>query len=114
MDRIVSVEGEANGRLNRLDQIVDLDAEQEDQMFFLIARSSHEYIPSMEIEGMTGDRSTLDHNARNAAIRSLMRPEQQELFDEHRANRHQEVYEEMMEVGLRPPQNWQLFVDDDW
>ncbi len=113
-ERINSVEGEANGRLNNLDSIVNLDASQEDQLFFTMARSSEDYIPSMDIEGMNGDRSPLNQKGRNAVIESILTSEQQELLENHRQNRRQNAEEEMREIGLRLPENWQQFEDDDW
>ena len=113
-EKINSVEGEANGRLNNLDNIVNLDASQEDQLFFAMARSSEDYIPSMDIEGMNGDRSPLNRKGRNAVIESILTSEQQELLENHRQNRRQNAEEEMREIGLRLPENWQQFEDDDW
>ena len=113
-ERINSVEGEANGRLNNLDSIVNLDASQEAQLFFAMARSSEDYIPSMDIEGMNGDRSPLNQKGRNAVIESILTSEQQELLENHRQNRRQNAEEEMREIGLRLPENWQQFEDDDW
>ena len=113
-ERIHSVEGEANGRLNNLDSIVNLDASQEDQLFFAMARSSEDYIPSMDIEGMNGDRSPLNRKGRNAVIESILTSEQQRLLENHRQNRRQNAEEEMREIGLRLPENWQQFEDDDW
>ncbi len=113
-EKIDSVEGEANGRLNNLDSIVNLDASQEDQLFFAMARSSEDYIPSMDIEGMDDDRSALDREGRNVAIESILTSEQQELLESHRQNRRQNAEEEMRAIGLRLPENWQQFEDDDW
>ena len=113
-EKINSVEGEANGRLNNLDSIVNLDASQEEQLFFAMARSSEDYIPSMDIEGMNGDRSPLNQKGRNAVIESILTSEQQELLENHRQNRRQNAEEEMREIGLRLPENWQQFEDDDW
>jgi len=113
LERIESVEGEANGRLNRLDNIVELDAAQENELFYLMARSSEDYIPSMDIEGMTGSRTPLDHGGRNQAIGTFLRPEQVELLNTHRQNRRAEAEREMLDVGIRLPPNWHLFVDDD-
>ena len=113
-EKIDSVEGEANGRLNNLDSIVNLDASQEDQLFFAMARSSEDYIPSMDIEGMDDDRSALDREGRNVAIESILTSEQLELLESHRQNRRQNAEEEMRAIGLRLPENWQQFEDDDW
>ena len=113
-EKIDSVEGEANGRLNNLDSIVNLDASQEDQLFFAMARSSEDYIPSMDIEGMDDDRSALDRVGRNLAIESILTSEQLELLESHRQNRRQNAEEEMRAIGLRLPENWQQFEDDDW
>ena len=114
MERIESVEHESNGRLHRLDNLVDLDPAQEDQLFYLMARSSDSYIPSMEIEGMTGSTLPIDPIGRIEAIRGVLRPEQLESFDTHRRERRADAEREMLEVGLRLPDDWDLFDEDDW
>ncbi|MFP6879228.1 MAG: hypothetical protein VCA37_20540 [Roseibacillus sp.] len=114
MERIESVEHEANGRLHRLDNLVDLDPAQEDQLFYLMARSSDSYIPAMEIEGMTGSTLPIDPIRRNEAIRGVLRPGQLESFDTHRRERRADAEREMLEVGLRLPDDWDLFDEDDW
>jgi hypothetical protein len=68
----------------------------------------------MDIEGMNGDRSPLNQKGRNAVIESILTSEQQELLENHRQNRRQNAEEEMREIGLRLPENWQQFEDDDW
>ncbi len=114
LEKIKSVEGEANGRLNNLDSIVNLDTSQEDQLFYTMARSSQDYVPSMDIEGMAGDRSPLDRERRNEVINSVLTIEQQELLENHRQNGRQKAEEEMREIGLRLPENWEQFEDDGW
>ncbi len=114
MERIESVEHEANGRLHRLDNLVDLDPAQEDQLFYLMARSSDSYIPAMEIEGMTGSTLPIDPIRRNEAIRGVLHPGQLESFDTHRRERRADAEREMLEVGLRLPDDWDLFDEDDW
>lgn len=114
IERVASVEAEANGRLNRLDQLVELDSSQEDELFYLMARSSEDYVPSMDIEGMTGAAAPLDRSDRNAGIQSVLRPEQLEAWELHREERRAEAEQEMREVGLRLPKDWDFFDDYDW
>ncbi len=114
MERIESVEHESNGRLHRLDNLVDLDPAQEDQLFYVMARSSDSYIPAMEIEGMTGSTLPIDPIRRNEAIRGVLRPGQLESFDTHRRERRAHAEREILEVGLRLPDDWDLFDEDDW
>lgn len=113
MERIESVEGEANNRLHRLDNLVDLDPAQEDQLFFIMARGSEDYLPTMDIEGMTGSRLPMEPVARNAAIREALRPDQLERFEAHRRERRGKAEQEMRELGLRLPDDWDLF-EEDW
>jgi hypothetical protein len=114
MERIESVEHESNGRLHRLDNLVELDAEQEDQLFYMMARGSQQYVPAMEIEGMTGSRIPMDTAQRNREIRTVLRPEQIEVFDANRRQRREEAEREMREIGLRLPNNWDELALDDW
>jgi hypothetical protein len=114
MERIESVEHEANGRLHRLDNLVELDAEQEDQLFYMMARGSQQYVPALEIEGMTGSRISMDTTQRNREIRTVLRPEQIEIFDANRRQRREDAEREMGEIGLRLPDNWDELALDDW
>lgn len=114
LDRVESVQREANGRLHRLDRLVELDADQEDKLFYLMARSSDDYTPQMEIEGMTGSQLPMDSAARNSALREVLRPEQLSVFDERRAQRRAQAEQEVRELGLRMPEGWDVFEDDDW
>jgi hypothetical protein len=68
----------------------------------------------MEIEGMTGSTLPIDPIGRNEAIRGVLRPEQLESFDTHRRERRADAEREMLEVGLRLPDDWDLFDEDDW
>lgn len=114
LERIESVEREANSRLHRLDGLLDLDPEQEDTMFYLLARSSRDYVPAMEIEGMNGLKDTLDRQSRDAAMKVVLRPDQVERLEARQRERREEAQRDLRDVGLRLPKNWDLFEDDDW
>jgi hypothetical protein len=113
-ERVESVQHEANGKLNRLDSLVDLDPAQEDQLFLLMARGSRDYVPTMDIDGMTGERTPIPAEDRAEAVRSVLRPEQLEIYEAHRAEQLAEAEEDLRAVGLKLPDNWDLMDEYDW
>jgi hypothetical protein len=114
VERIENVQHEANGKLNRLDALVDLDPGQENQLFLLMTRGSRDYVPTMEIEGMTGDRTPITPESRTDAIRAVLRPDQLEVFEADRLEQRREAEEDLREIGLKLPDNWDLMDEYDW
>ncbi len=109
------VQQEANRGLERLDRIVELDEGQQDQVFAILARGAEDYEPGkFDYDGMGTDQSALDRRARDTAIRSILRPEQQALFDARMAERRAEAELEMRRVGLTLPDNWDLLDRDSF
>ena len=109
------VQQEANRGLARLDQMVDLDEAQEDQVFGILTRGADGYQEdAFDYEGMGADQSALDRRARDEAIRSVLRPEQQLQFDERHAERRAKAEAEMRRVGLTLPNNWDLLERDSF
>ena len=109
------VQQEANRGLARLDEMVDLDEAQQDQVFGILARGAEDYQPGkFDYDGMGADQSALDRRARDEAIRSVLRPEQQLQFDERQAARRAEAEAEMRRVGLTLPNNWDLLERDSF
>lgn len=103
------VQNEANRGLSRLDQMVGLDDDQQDQVFAILARGAEEYQPGkFDYDGMGADESALDRRARDEAIRNVLRPDQQVEFDAVRQARREEAEQEMSRVGLSLPKNWDL------
>lgn len=56
-ERAERVQRDADGRLNRLEQYVELRPEQQDELFVVFAQNSRFYSPDMQIEGV-GDADT--------------------------------------------------------
>lgn len=114
-DRIESVHAEADRNTQRIDNIVGLDDEQEDQVFMLMARSSDDFDPVMEFEGMSSEsRSIASSSVRTAAILSVLRPEQRKNYEEHRRKKKAEAEANFREIGLGLPANWDLLEQDDF
>jgi hypothetical protein len=61
---------------------------------------------------MGADQGVLDRRARNEAIRSILRPEQQVEFDARQATRKAEAEADMRRVGLSLPKDWDLLGGD--
>jgi Spy/CpxP family protein refolding chaperone len=107
-ERVDSVQGAANRQLNRLNDIVELDDSQQDDVFGILARGSEDYQVGMDFDGMGGDTSVLDVRQRDEAIRSVLRPDQRERFDQLQAERREEAERELKRVGLTLPKDWDL------
>ncbi|MDA7684369.1 hypothetical protein N9097_00635 [bacterium] len=111
-ERHESVEGEAHRNLTRLDNIVALDSDQHFKLFGVMARGSEDYQEGMEFDGMDSGIGQLDRDGRNAAIESVLRPDQREVLETHRAEREAEAQREMSKIGLSLPKDWDLLEGD--
>ncbi|MFP6885055.1 MAG: hypothetical protein VCA40_11520 [Roseibacillus sp.] len=109
--RVDSVQDEANRRLHRLDEVVDLDENQLDGMFAVMARGSRRYEPGMEFDGMGADTGRLEGRARDGAIRRVLRPDQLDRYIEYQAERRLEAEREMGRIGMKLPRDWDLLDD---
>ena len=72
-ERIESVEAEADRRLQRLHDVVELDNDQIDEMFVVLARGSSQYREGMEFGGVDAATSPIEQGARDEAIREAFR-----------------------------------------
>lgn len=109
-ERANRVQHEADARVNQLNNVVGLDEAQQDQVFALMARGSKDFDPSMQFEGLGDDRAIIPPGqSRDDAILAVLRPDQRELYEAHRVKRREEATQEMSEVGLRLPDDWDLF-----
>jgi hypothetical protein len=105
------VQQEADMRVSRIDNIVQLDAKQRDQMFAVMARNSRDYDPEMEIDGATGEIGTLPGGGRDQAMNSILRPDQRQLWEGEKQRRRNEAQQEMSEIGFTIPPNWDPLED---
>ena len=111
-ERTDNVTDEANRKLHRLHDVVELDASQQDAAFLLFARGATDYEQGMEVDGMAGPQGGLSLEARNREVLSLLRPDQQSQYEAYQAEQREDANEELQEMGLRLPNDWDLFGDD--
>ena len=111
-ERVTRVQNEADSKVRRLNDAVGLDQEQQDRIFALMARSSPDFDPSMRLEGLGSDSTALiPGGSRDQAIMDVLRPEQREKFDAGRREQRARAEQEMNEIGLKLPPNWNFFDD---
>jgi hypothetical protein len=117
IDRIESVQAEADRKVERLDSIVDLSEDQKDAAFSLMARGARDFDPSMQFEGLGNDTSALEPGrglSRDEAIQAILTPEQVDALLLHRTEQMGEAAEELDAIGLELPPDWDLFDFDDF
>lgn len=103
-ERAASVEKEANGRVAQLNQIVPLDDAQQDQVFAIMARSSRDYDPTMQLEGIGADPNPLaEGESRDEAILAVLRPDQRAAYEADRQRRRDERTKNLESLGLKLP-----------
>lgn len=111
--RVEQVQTEADRRVTRLHSIVNLDSDQQDRVFALMARSSPDFDPAMQIEGLSADTPVVPPGqSRDEAVLSVLRPDQRQFYDQYRLNRRAEAEKDLREMGLRLPANWDMLGDD--
>lgn len=111
-ERSENVTGEANRQLHRLHEVVDLDVAQQDAAFLLLARGSSDYEQGMEVDGMPGAQGGLSQEERNREVLALLRPDQQQSYEAFKEEQRLEMQEEMSEMGMTLPTDWNFFDDD--
>jgi len=103
-ERAGRVEQEATRRVTQLDKVVTLDDAQQDQVFAIMARSSPDYDPAMQLEGLGTDAGPLaEGDSRDQAILAVLRPEQQERYEADRQRRQAEAAQRFEAMGIKPP-----------
>ncbi|MEN9974473.1 MAG: hypothetical protein RLZZ282_479, partial [Verrucomicrobiota bacterium] len=76
-ERAERVQQDADTQVQRLDSVVQLDDAQRDKVFGIMARSSRDYDPAMQLEGVGGNiNTTATTGNRQQAMLSVLRPEQ--------------------------------------
>ncbi|MGI9242803.1 MAG: hypothetical protein ACR2RV_18545 [Verrucomicrobiales bacterium] len=115
LERVDRVQREADRKVQRLDHIVELDEGQKDEVFALMARSSNDFDPSMQFEGLEEDSGPLPPGQqRSEAVMGVLRPQQVEAYETHRREQIEEAQRDLGEIGLRLPPDWDLFDEDDF
>jgi hypothetical protein len=113
-ERAGRVQQEADLRVQRLDGIVKLDDAQRDQVFGIMARGSRDYDPAMKLEGIGGDIGATPGGGTHDAMLSVLRPDQRAAYEAERQRRRDEAAEELSQIGLSLPENWDPLEDDDF
>ncbi len=115
LERAERVQREADRKVTRLDNIVELDEAQKDEIFVIMARGADDFDPSMQFEGLTGEVDPLvPSQSREVAIQSVLRPDQLAAYEQHRQDRIDNAQRELNEIGLALPKNWDLFDERDF
>jgi hypothetical protein len=106
------VQREADGKVERIDNIVKLDDRQRNQMFLNMAQTSRHYDPQMQFEDLgEGVKPMGQGMSSEQAMMSVLRPDQKEVYEAHRQQRLQEAQQEAAAIGLTIPNDWNP--DDD-
>lgn len=106
------VQHEADGKVQRIDNIVKLDDQQRNQMFLNMAQISRHYDPQMQFEDLgDGVKPMGQGMSSEQAMMSVLRPDQQQVYEAHRQQRLQESQQEAAAIGLTIPNDWNP--DDD-
>lgn len=95
----------ADMKVERLNNIVSLDAEQTDKVFGIMARSSKDYDPALRIEGADGQALSSAGDSREAML-SVLRPEQRAAYDAEQKRRRDEASKDLEAIGLKLPAEW--------
>ena len=111
LERTKNLENEANSRVFRLHQAVQLDEAQQDRVFSIMARSSPDFVPGTKLDIPAGnDARVITHGQdRDKAILEVLRPEQRRQYESYRLRQRQEAEKEAAEMGIKLPANWDLF-----
>ena len=113
-ERATRVQNEADAKVKRLNSIVPLSNAQRDQVFGIMARNSRDYDPAMVFEGETGQINAAPAGDRNAAILSVLTPDQRVAYEGERTRRRDEAAKDMAEIGLAFPPEWDMIEDMDF
>lgn len=109
-EKATKVQYEADQRVAQLNEVVALDEAQKDQVFSLMARSSRDFDPNMQLEGLGQETSALSTGqSRDEAILNVLHPEQRQQYEAERMRRRAQAEADMSELGLRLPEDWDMF-----
>lgn len=107
LEKVSKVQQEADMKVTRLDDMVQLDDTQRGQVFGIMARGARDFDPTMRFEGMGTETSALPAGkSRQDAVLSVLRPDQLKTYKTEQAKRRDEAQKEMEAVGLSIPADW--------
>lgn len=113
-ERAERVQQEADRKVQRLDSIVGLDDAQREQVFGIVARSSRDYEPTMQLEGLAGEIGSTPGGNRQAAMLSVLKPEQHAAYEAERQRRRIEASKDLEAMGLTLPPDWEMLDAGDF
>jgi DNA-binding PadR family transcriptional regulator len=111
-ERAERVQQDADTRVQRLTSIVQLDDAQRGQVFGIMARSSRDYDPSMQLEGVGNAIVGTTGGDRQQAMLAVLRPDQRAAYEAEQQRRRDEASKDMEAMGLTLPANWDMLQND--
>lgn len=105
-ERVERVQHHADAMTERLHTIVGLDEAQRDQVFGIAARSSPDFDPSMGLQGGVGAIANTPTANPQEAILAVLRPDQQQLYQEEIRIRREREAKDLAAIGLTIPEDW--------
>lgn len=111
-ERAERVQQDADMRVQRLSSIVQLDDAQRGQVFGIMARSSRDYDPSMQLEGVGNQSAGSSGGDRQQAMLAVLRPDQRATYEAEQQRRRDKAAKDMEAMGLTLPANWDMLQND--
>lgn len=112
-EKVESVQREADRKVEQISGVVELDEDQRGRLFGLMARGARDFDPAMSFEGMGTENAPYSNTeSKTAAIMSVLRSDQQEKLREDLEVRREHARQELGEIGLSLPENWDPF--ENW
>lgn len=105
LEKVSSVQKEADLKVERLDSIVHLDEAQRGQVFGVMARGAADYDPAMQFEGL-GTSAPVTGKSKQDAVLAVLRPEQRQAYQAEQEKRRAAAQKEMDSIGLTLPADW--------
>ncbi len=96
----------ADMRVQRIDDVVDLDDSQRDRLFGVMAAGSPDYDPAMQFEGSSGAIEARPGVDREQAVEAVLTPAQRQAYEAYKAEQREEANKEMADFGLSLPADW--------
>jgi hypothetical protein len=105
LEKVETVQKEADLKVERLDSMVHLDEAQRGQVFGIMARGAADYDPAMQFEGL-GTTAPVTGKSKQDAVLAVLRPEQRQAYQAEQENRRAAAQKEMNGIGLTLPAAW--------
>jgi len=114
-EKIKSVQKEADRKMHRLDEIVDLSEDQKDQVFEILATRAKDFNSEMQFEGLnTSTDSKLAKMDTQHAIDSVLTDDQRRAYKKERRDRRRSERDDLRAIGLTIPPEWDMLDGSDF